>query len=265
MAAIQGSSAARHPSTLRRTPRDVRRQFARRSKHCIEAVRTPHPPRPIHEIKTAGKWQLKTDSLVGIYKTVGANPVPSVGDVSTMYVARLATNAVNDKTFDVSEWQTFIPYLSFLAFSPDPNSVVNQWVGKSAFTDDDEDEVPEDEEEGEDLCNCQFSLAYDAKILLNTASLASAATITVSAVATVLESRPSQVEGFPSPTRIVPRPELALEVALAREVERRRQAVVHPVERLEAEFVHVVGRRPAPNVALFTPASPSFANPSWEM
>ena len=28
-----------------------------------------------------------------------------------------------------------------------------------------------DEEEGEDLCNCQFSLAYGAKILLNTATL----------------------------------------------------------------------------------------------
>jgi elongation factor 3 len=26
-------------------------------------------------------------------------------------------------------------------------------------------------EEGEDLCNCQFSLAYGAKILLNTAKL----------------------------------------------------------------------------------------------
>ena len=31
--------------------------------------------------------------------------------------------------------------------------------------------VLEDEEEGEDLCNCQFSLAYGAKILLNTATL----------------------------------------------------------------------------------------------
>ena len=37
--------------------------------------------------------------------------------------------------------------------------------------DDDEADVADDEEEGEDLCNCQFSLAYGAKILLNTASL----------------------------------------------------------------------------------------------
>lgn len=33
-----------------------------------------------------------------------------------------------------------------------------------------DEEVAEDEEEGVDLCNCTFSLAYGAKILLNTAT-----------------------------------------------------------------------------------------------
>ena len=56
----------------------------------------------------------------------------------------------------------------------------------------DDGEVPDDEEEGEDLCNCQFSLAYGAKILLNTAPLSSP----VFVVKTVLESPPSCV---PSP------------------------------------------------------------------
>ncbi|KAJ3000246.1 hypothetical protein NUW54_g6817 [Trametes sanguinea] len=52
-----------------------------------------------------------------------------------------------------------------------PNTIVNEWVVKSASQDDEDDTVAEDEEEGEDLCNCQFSLAYGAKILLNTATL----------------------------------------------------------------------------------------------
>lgn len=47
---------------------------------------------------------------------------------------------------------------------------VNEWVMKSASQDDDEGEVPNDEEEDEHLCNCQFSLAYGDKILLNGAS-----------------------------------------------------------------------------------------------
>ncbi|KAI0737935.1 P-loop containing nucleoside triphosphate hydrolase protein [Daedaleopsis nitida] len=110
-------------------------------------------------------------SLIGIYKKAGANPVPSVADVSTMYASSLATNLVNNKDFDISEWQSLAPYLAFLTASPDSISIVNEWVVKSASADEDEEDVPEDEEEGEDLCNCQFSLAYGAKILLNTAKL----------------------------------------------------------------------------------------------
>ena len=110
-------------------------------------------------------------SLIGLYKKAGANPVPSAGDVAVMYSSLLAANMVNDKNFDVSEWQTLIPYLTFLTSSPDPNSIVNEWAVKSATGDEEIDDVPEDEEEGEDLCNCQFSLAYGAKILLNTATL----------------------------------------------------------------------------------------------
>ncbi|KAI0657236.1 P-loop containing nucleoside triphosphate hydrolase protein [Cubamyces menziesii] len=120
-------------------------------------------------IKTADEKQL-AHSLIAIFKKAGANPVPSVADVATMYAANLAANLAKAKNFDVSEWQTLIPYLAFLS-SLDANTIVNEWVVKSASQDDEDDDVAEDEEEGEDLCNCQFSLAYGAKILLNTASL----------------------------------------------------------------------------------------------
>ncbi|OJT13015.1 Elongation factor 3 [Trametes pubescens] len=121
-------------------------------------------------IKMADEKHL-AHSVIAIYKKAGAAPVPSVADVATMYAANLAANLSNAKNFDVSEWQTLIPYLTFLSTSPDPNTIANEWVVKSASTDDEDDHVAEDEEEGEDLCNCQFSLAYGAKILLNTASL----------------------------------------------------------------------------------------------
>lgn len=121
-------------------------------------------------IKLADEKHL-AHSVIAIYKKAGAAPLPSVADVATMYAANLAANLSNAKNFDVSEWQTLIPYLTFLSNSPDPNTIANEWVVKSASTDDEDDTAAEDEEEGEDLCNCQFSLAYGAKILLNTASL----------------------------------------------------------------------------------------------
>ena len=121
-------------------------------------------------LKFATEQQL-AHSLIDLYKKAGGNPVPSVADEVTIHVARLAANSVNAKNFDVPEWDTFAPYLAFLAAVPDPVQVARDWVVKSATEDADVGEVPEDEEEGEDLCNCQFSLAYGAKILLNTATL----------------------------------------------------------------------------------------------
>lgn len=109
-------------------------------------------------------------SLIAIYKKAGAQ-APSAGSIDVMYAANLAANLVNAKNFDVPEWQSLAAYLAFATTTPDPITVVNEWVVKSASLDDDEHDVPEDEEEGEDLCNCQFSLAYGAKILLNTATL----------------------------------------------------------------------------------------------
>ncbi|PPQ67559.1 hypothetical protein CVT24_002839 [Panaeolus cyanescens] len=110
-----------------------------------------------------------THSLVAIYKKLGAEI--SAGNLDTMYAANLAANLVNMKNFDVPEWDTLAPYLAFIASTPEPVTVAREWVVRSATEGEDAGEVPEDEEEGEDLCNCQFSLAYGAKILLNTATL----------------------------------------------------------------------------------------------
>ena len=121
-------------------------------------------------LKSADADQL-VQSLMSLYKKAGVNPVPSTTDESTIYVSRLAANLVNAKNFEVPEWDRLVPYLGFLTQSPEPVSIARDWVVRSASEDlDDADEL-EDEEEGEDLCNCQFSLAYGAKILLNTATL----------------------------------------------------------------------------------------------
>ncbi|RDB24229.1 Elongation factor 3 [Hypsizygus marmoreus] len=107
-------------------------------------------------------------SLAAIYKKLGGTP--HVGHVGDIYSANLAANLVIAKNFDVPEWDTLAPYLAFAANTPDPITVAREWVVHSA-TEGVEEDVHDDEEEGEDLCNCQFSLAYGAKILLNTATL----------------------------------------------------------------------------------------------
>ena len=120
-------------------------------------------------LKQADEKQL-AHSLIAIYKKAGAEPAPSVANVETMYASNIAASLVNAKNFDTTEWQRLVPYLKFLS-STDALTIVNEWVVKSATIGEEDDAANEDEEEGEDLCNCQFSLAYGAKILLNTATL----------------------------------------------------------------------------------------------
>lgn len=121
------------------------------------------PPLKVAEAGALGQ------SLVAIYKKLGGEI--SVADAMTIYTSSLAANLVNMKNFDVPEWDGLAPYLAFVTATPEPISVTREWVVRSASEDDEDTSVPEDEEEGEDLCNCQFSLAYGAKILLNTAVL----------------------------------------------------------------------------------------------
>ena len=109
------------------------------------------------------------DSLVAIYKKLGGT-VSSTA-VEVIYTSSLVKNLIIAKNFEVPEWDKLAPFLTFLTSSPESITVAREWVVRSATEGADDGEVPDDEEEGEDLCNCQFSLAYGAKILLNTATL----------------------------------------------------------------------------------------------
>ncbi|KAG6809930.1 hypothetical protein H0H92_014034 [Tricholoma furcatifolium] len=109
-------------------------------------------------------------SLVAIYKKLGVSDF-SASNAATVYAAALAANLVNAKNFEVPQWDLLAPYLGFVSAKPEPVEATREWVVRSATEGLEEEEALDDEEEGEDLCNCQFSLAYGAKILLNTATL----------------------------------------------------------------------------------------------
>lgn len=108
-------------------------------------------------------------TLQATYKKIGGEV--GIAHPATIYVCNLAANLVNAKNFDVPEWDTLSPYLTWVSPSSDSVLAAREWVVRSSEEDIGEGAVEEDEEEGEDLCNCQFSLAYGAKILLNTAVL----------------------------------------------------------------------------------------------
>ncbi|PWN91940.1 hypothetical protein FA10DRAFT_265757 [Acaromyces ingoldii] len=129
------------------------------------------------------------------------------------YIAQLVTNLSNARDFEGTEWDsTLVPYVSLLkgAEQAKVKSVISQLLLALAKSTGEEAEVFEDEEEGEDLCNCQFSLAYGAKILLNTATLRlkrghryGLCGRNGSGKSTLMRAiQNGQVEGFPSPDEV---------------------------------------------------------------
>jgi elongation factor 3 len=84
------------------------------------------------------------------------------------YVGAIGGQLLDEKDYEPLSWQSNCgPFVAALIGDEDAKSVVDALRKKSLPAEAAEDEVEPDEEEGEDLCNCTFNLAYGAKILLN--------------------------------------------------------------------------------------------------
>jgi elongation factor 3 len=84
------------------------------------------------------------------------------------YVAAIAGQLVDEQDAEVTSWtQNALPYITAIVGEEDAKPLAETLRKRASPGAAAADEVPSDEEEGEDLCNCTFSLAYGAKILLN--------------------------------------------------------------------------------------------------
>ncbi|KAL1983692.1 hypothetical protein VTN96DRAFT_10121 [Rasamsonia emersonii] len=97
------------------------------------------------------------------YKDQLANAEPAIE-----FIAAIAGQLVDEKVTEVANWtQNTTPYLAAIVGEANAKSVAETLRKRASPGVEDEDEILSDEEEGEDLCNCTFNLAYGAKILLN--------------------------------------------------------------------------------------------------
>jgi len=150
-------------------------------------------------------------SISLLYKKAGANPVPEAVHPAIQYAARITVNLLHARNFDIPAWEgALAPYFELVTASPEPASIARELLLRSANDAEEGDNGDEDEGEGEDLCNCQFSLAYGAKILLNTATLRlkrgnryGLCGRNGSGKSTLMRAITNgQVEGFPSPDEV---------------------------------------------------------------
>ncbi|SNX86312.1 probable YEF3 - translation elongation factor eEF3 [Melanopsichium pennsylvanicum] len=147
-----------------------------------------------------------------VNKALGEQSLQAQANLSA-YLALLVANLANARNFEITEWESaLVPYLTLIKGSKpeQAKAVAKTLLTALAKTTGDSVEIFEDEEEGEDLCNCQFSLAYGAKILLNTATLRlkrghkyGLCGRNGSGKSTLMRAITNgQVEGFPSPDEV---------------------------------------------------------------
>ncbi|KAK4227422.1 putative fungal-specific cytosolic translation elongation factor 3 [Podospora fimiseda] len=88
------------------------------------------------------------------------------------YIGAVAGQLVDEKETEMISWAEQVkPYLTVIVGDDESEALTDALRKASSPGIADAEAVEDDEEEGEDLCNCTFSLAYGAKILLNQTSL----------------------------------------------------------------------------------------------
>lgn len=96
----------------------------------------------------------------------------AITDTLVNYVAEVALFLIQKKWFEEEEWTAAVaPYLVPVLGAEGGQTVTVAFAAACIKYQDAATAEEEDDEEGEELCNCEFSLAYGAKILLNNARL----------------------------------------------------------------------------------------------
>jgi elongation factor 3 len=92
-------------------------------------------------------------------------------EVAIAYAAGMCASLVDARDFDEDSWERCVsPYLGPLFTEAVSKAAASSFLATS-YKESQAKESVYDDEEGEDLCKCEFSLAYGAKILLNNATL----------------------------------------------------------------------------------------------
>ncbi|KAG7192543.1 translational elongation factor EF-1 alpha [Scheffersomyces spartinae] len=119
----------------------------------------------IPEISTAGDIDVTLDIFNELTKD---QKVAARFDVAKRYIAAIAGDLVDERQIQPEAWiEAVLPFATIFLHEKEAKEIIEEFRKRAI------DNIPQppafldEEDDGEDLCNCEFSLAYGAKILLN--------------------------------------------------------------------------------------------------
>ncbi|KAF4631612.1 hypothetical protein G7Y89_g6518 [Cudoniella acicularis] len=122
----------------------------------------------IPEVSHAGDIATVLAALKTVLNSTKHKGVVTKFEPVLQYISALAGQLIDEKDADSFSWtQNLKPYTAAIVGEADAQSIVDALRKRASPGAEEEDAEEADDEEGEDLCNCTFNLAYGAKILLN--------------------------------------------------------------------------------------------------
>lgn len=121
----------------------------------------------IPEVSHAGDVSTVKNILTEILSAKHKDAVKNF-DAIIEYTSAIAGQLIDEKDSDSASWTSNLkPYVTAIIGDTEAQEVVDALRKRASPGAEAEDAEEADDEEGEDLCNCTFNLAYGAKILLN--------------------------------------------------------------------------------------------------
>ncbi|CAR30900.1 hypothetical protein ZYGR_0P02030 [Zygosaccharomyces rouxii] len=88
------------------------------------------------------------------------------------YISCIGGDLIDERIIDQQTWFTHVlPYMTIFLHQNQAKEILDEFRKRAVDNIPEPPKFDDEEEEGEDLCNCEFSLAYGAKILLNRTQL----------------------------------------------------------------------------------------------
>jgi len=144
------------------------RSVTERGLDTLKRVGGIGPDGKIPEVSTASEPKVLLETLKSIVAGTSHKDILSTYEPILFYLASIAGTLYDEKENEQLPWiQHLTPALSAIIGEAEAKSVVETFRKRAAPGIAEEEEGEADDEEGEDLCNCTFNLAYGAKILLN--------------------------------------------------------------------------------------------------
>lgn len=119
----------------------------------------------IPEVSTAGDIPV----TLGVFnELVKDKKIGERFDVAKSYIAAIAGDLIDERDIQPESWlKNILPFATIFLHEAEAKEIIEEFRKRAI------DNIPappsfeDEEDDGEDLCNCEFSLAYGAKILLN--------------------------------------------------------------------------------------------------